>query len=98
MPFAHSNPRFTMWSKAPSIAISLPSRAAAILPHPQEQKLHEVVNSLTFASFNYCVAALTVDRSRRSPSARPAPPPTAILNQYRRLIEVKPCAFGLATS
>jgi hypothetical protein len=76
----------------------LPSRTAAIMPHPHEQKLHEVVNSLTFASFNFCVAALTVDRSRRSPSASPAPPPIVNLNQSRRLIEVRPGFLGrLAT-
>src|SRR5258705_4193116 len=74
--------------------ISLPSRTAATMPHPHEQKLHDVVNSLMFSSFNFCVAALTVDRSRRSPIASPAPPLTVSRNQSRRLIDVAPSVFG----
>ena len=35
--------------------INLPSRTAAIIPHPQEQKLHEFVNSLTFDSLRVAV-------------------------------------------
>ena len=55
MPFTHRDPRFTMWSKSPSMVISLPSRTEATMPQPHEQKLQEVVNSLTSESFNFCV-------------------------------------------
>jgi hypothetical protein len=64
--------------------MSLPSRTAAIMPHPHEQKLHEVVNSLTFASFKFCVAARTVDTSMSPLSASPAPPPAPNLNNCLR--------------
>jgi hypothetical protein len=41
------------------MATSLPSRTEAIMPQPQEQKLQEVVCSVTLASFASRVAALT---------------------------------------
>jgi len=68
------------------MVISLPSRTAAIMPHPQEQKLQEVVNSLKFESFSSFVAALTVRTSMSPPSARPTLPPMLALNQSRRPI------------
>src|SRR6478672_594361 len=55
------------------------------MPHPHEQKLQEVVNSLTFASFNSFVAAFTAGTSRRPPSASPVPPPMLAFSQSRRL-------------
>src|SRR3954449_13316817 len=64
---------------------SLPSRTAAIIPQPHEQKLHEVVNSLTSESFRSLVAARTSETSRRPPSASPAPPPRVSLSRSRRL-------------
>ena len=86
MPFTQRDPRFTMWSKSPSMAISLPSRTDAIMPHPHEQKLQEVVNSLTFESFNFFVAALNVGKSNSPPSASPALPPTAVFSQSLRFM------------
>jgi hypothetical protein len=80
MPFTHSDPRFTMWSKSPSMAISLPSRTEATMPQPQEQKLQEVVNSLMSESFNFCVLARTAATSTRPPRANPAQPRAAVLN------------------
>src|SRR4029077_16544055 len=68
------------------MAISFPSRTAAIMPHPHEQKLQDVVNSLTLASFNFSVAALTAGMSMNSPTASPAAAPTPALNQSRRLM------------
>src|SRR6188768_3216398 len=65
---------------------SLPSRTAAIIPHPHEQKLHEVVNSLTSESFRSCVAARISATSRSPPKARPDPPPTVSLNRSLRLM------------
>src|SRR6185295_5346326 len=64
---------------------SLPSRTAAIIPHPHEQKLHEVVNSLTSESFKSFVAARTAETSRSPPSASPAPPPRVSFNRSLRL-------------
>src|ERR1700746_3590361 len=90
MPFTHSDPRFTMWSQSPSIAINFPSRTAAIIPQPHEQKLHEVVNSLTFASFRFSAAALTLDKSSSPPRASPVPPPIVILSHSRRLTPCVP--------
>src|SRR5215469_6028031 len=84
MPFTHSDPRFTMWSKSPSMAISLPSRTDAIMPHPHEQKLHDVVNSLTWESFKFSVLARTAGRSIRLLSASPAQPPALLLNHSLR--------------
>src|SRR4029077_9295478 len=55
------------------------------MPHPQEQKLHEVVNSLTSESFKFFVAARIAGTSRSPPSASPTPPPTVRLNRSRRL-------------
>src|SRR5262245_34607411 len=69
------------------MAISLPSRTDAIMPHPHEQKLQEVVNSVTFESFSFCVAALIVGTSISPPSASPTPPPTVALNHSLRLID-----------
>src|SRR5262249_50184516 len=68
------------------MAISLPSRTAAIIPHPHEQKLQEVVNSLTFESFNSFVAALTAATSISPPIASPTLPPTLALNHSLRPI------------
>src|ERR1700758_851415 len=85
MPFTHREPRFTMWSKSPSMVINLPSRTVAIMPQPQEQKLQEVVNSLTSESFNFCVLACTAATSTRLPSANPAQPPAAVLNHSLRV-------------
>src|SRR3954447_16833024 len=93
MPFAHSDPRFTTWSKSPSSEMSLPSRTDATMPQPHEQKLHEVVNSLTFASFIFRVAALTVGRSRIASMASPATPPETNFNQRLRSTEVRRCAW-----
>jgi hypothetical protein len=50
------------------------------MPQPQEQKLQEVVNSLTSESFNFCVLARTAATSTRPPSANPAQPRAAVLN------------------
>src|SRR6516225_2060133 len=70
---------------------SVPSRTEAIMPHPHEQKLHEVVNSRTSLSFNCCVAARTEGTSRRPASARPSPPPpTAVLRYSLRLSKESP--------
>src|SRR5215472_17011726 len=72
------------------MAINLPSRTAAIMPQPHEQKLQEVVNSFTFASFKVSVAALTAGKSTRPSSARPALPATATFNQSLRLTDTAP--------
>src|SRR6187431_1338999 len=56
------------------------------MPQPHEQKLHEVVNSLTFESFISCVAVRIARTSRSSPSASPAPPATVRRKRSRRLI------------
>src|ERR1700756_373656 len=85
MPFTHRDPRLTMWSKSPSMAISLPSRTEATMPQPHEQKLQEVVNSLISESFNFCVLACTAATSTRPPSANPAQPPAAVLNHSLRV-------------
>src|ERR1700739_35538 len=85
MPFTHSDPRFTMWSKTPSMVINLPSRTVATMPQPHEQKLQEVVNSLMSESFNFCVLACTAATSTRPPSAKPAQPPAAVLNHSLRV-------------
>src|SRR3954447_26730499 len=55
------------------------------MPQPHEQKLHEVVNSLTFASLKVFAAAFTAGTSRRPPSASPVPPPSVVFSQSRRL-------------
>src|SRR6188508_2396823 len=65
---------------------SLPSRTAAIMPHPHEQKLHEVVNSLTSESFMSCVAARIAGTSMSPPSASPDPPAKVSLKRSLRLI------------
>src|SRR5277367_2658269 len=91
MPFTHKDPRFTMWSKSPSMVINLPSRTEAIIPQPQEQKLQEVVNSVTSESFNFCVLARTASTSTRAPSASPAQPPAATLNHCLRVTPVRVC-------
>src|ERR1700751_4385036 len=100
MPFTHRDPRLTMWSKSPSMAISLPSRTEATMPQPHEQKLQEVVNSLMSESFNLCVLACTAATSTRSPSASPAQPPAAVLNHSLRVTPVRvldesPAAFPI---
>src|SRR6188768_3797096 len=56
------------------------------MPHPHEQKLHEVVNSLTSESFRSFVAARIAGTSRSPPTASPAPPPKVSLNRSLRLI------------
>src|SRR4029077_12744724 len=56
------------------------------MPHPHEQKLHEVVNSLTSESFNSFVAARIAGTSRSPPSASPAPPPRVSRKRALRLI------------
>src|ERR1700745_3894944 len=76
------------------MASSLPSRTDAIMPHPHEQKLQEVVNSLTCESFRLFVAALIVGTSRSPPSARAAPPPTLALSHSLRLMDSAPVARG----
>ena len=48
------------------------------MPQPHEQKLQEVVNSLTSESFNFWVFARTAATSTRPPSATPAQPPAAV--------------------
>src|SRR6185369_17737396 len=85
MPLTQSDPRLTMWSKSPSMAMSLPSRTAAIMPHPHEQKLHEVVYSLTLESFRVLFAALTSPMFNRLATPSPAPPPIAPLSHALRL-------------
>ena len=55
-------------------------------PHPHEQKLHEVVNSLTAESFKSFVAARIAGTSRSPPSASPAPPPRVNLNRSLRVM------------
>src|SRR6187399_2658393 len=55
------------------------------MPHPHEQKLHEVVNSLTSESFRSFVAARTADTSRSPSSARPAPPATVSFKSSLRV-------------
>jgi hypothetical protein len=57
------------------------------MPHPHEQKLQEVVNSLTFDSFMSAVAARMAGTSRSPPTANPEPPPSVSLNRSRRLID-----------
>jgi len=89
MPFTHRDPRFTMWSKSPSMLINLPSRTVATMPHPHEQKLQEVVNSLTSESFRFCVLARTASTSTNAPSASPAQPPAAVLNHSLRVTPVR---------
>src|ERR1700761_5232738 len=88
MPFTHSDPRFTMWSKSPSMEINLPSRTEATMPQPQEQKLQEVVNSLTSESFNFCVLARTAATSTRPPKASPAQRLAPVLNHCLRVTPV----------
>ena len=56
------------------------------MPQPHEQKLHEVVNSLTSESFKSFVAARIAGTSRSPPTASPAPPPTVSLNRSLRVI------------
>jgi hypothetical protein len=89
MPFTHREPRFTMWSKSPSMVINLPSRTVATMPQPHEQKLQEVVNSLTSESFIICVLARTASISTKAPSASPAQPPAAVLNHSLRVTHVR---------
>src|SRR5689334_6447088 len=57
------------------------------MPQPHEQKLQEVVNSLTFDSFMSAVAARMARTSRSPPSASPDPPARVSLNRSRRLID-----------
>jgi hypothetical protein len=54
------------------------------MPHPHEQKLQEVVNSLILESFNSCVLARTTCKSTRLPKASPAQPPAVRLIQSLR--------------
>ena len=55
------------------------------MPHPHEQKLHEVVNSLTSESFKSFVAARTSETSRSPSSARSRSPQRVSLSRSRRL-------------
>src|SRR5580765_521011 len=69
------------------------------MPHPHEQKLHEVVNSLTSESFKSFVAARIAGTSRSPPSASPASPQRVSLNRSLRLIVnlgVPPPSTGLS--
>src|SRR5882672_7090247 len=66
------------------MAINLPSRTEATMPHPHEQKLHEVVNSLILESFSSCVLARNVGISTRLANPRLAHPPAAFRNHSRR--------------
>src|ERR1700756_3573098 len=75
------------------MAISLPSRTAATMPHPHEQKLHDVVNSFTFARLRFLLAALTFCTSTRSLIASPAPPAAATLNHSLRLTGIGTLCF-----
>src|SRR5882672_2104074 len=56
------------------------------MPHPQEQKLHEVVNSLTSESFNCLVADRIAGTSTSRLSASPPPPPRVSRSRSRRLM------------
>src|SRR5262245_8416043 len=67
------------------------------MPQPHEQKLQEVVSSLTLASFNSRVAARTAATSMTPPSAKPTPPPSAVFNHSLRLTGVVP-SIGLTLS
>src|SRR5689334_873969 len=54
------------------------------MPHPHEQKLHDVVNSLTLESFRFCVLARTAGRSTKLASASPAQPPALFFSHSLR--------------
>jgi hypothetical protein len=54
------------------------------MPQPHEQKLQDVVNSLTSESFSFLVSALTAGKSIKVPSAKPAQPPAVVLNHSLR--------------
>src|SRR6516164_8081470 len=56
------------------MAMSLPPRTAATMPHPHEQKLQDVVNSLTSESLRDRVLARTAGTSMRLLKASPAQP------------------------
>src|SRR5436190_21850957 len=56
------------------------------MPQPHEQKLQDVVNSLTADSFKSFVAARIAGTSTSPPSASPAPPPNVSLNRSLRLM------------
>ena len=58
------------------------------MPHPHEQKLHEVVNSLTSESFKSFVAARIAGTSRSPPIANPVPPPTVNFSQSLRFNDI----------
>src|SRR6476620_5125187 len=76
------------------MAISLPSRTAATMPQPHEQKLHEVVYSCTCDNFIFCEAALTVGMSRIPLTANPAPAPRANFSMSLRLTTLfRPCGL-----
>src|SRR4029079_16728502 len=66
------------------------------MPQPHEQKLHDVVNSLTAESFRSFVAARMAGTSRRPPSARPPPPPNVSRNRSRRLMVGRGVSLPLA--
>jgi hypothetical protein len=84
MPFTHSEPPFTTWSKSPSSVTNLPFRTEATMPQPHEQKLQDVVNSLTSESFSFLVSARAAGKSIKVPSAKPAQPPAVVLNHSLR--------------
>src|SRR5690242_13601183 len=56
------------------------------MPQPHEQKLHEVVNSLTSESFRSLVAARTAETSTSPSRARPAAVQKVSLKRSRRLM------------
>ena len=72
------------------------------MPHPQEQKLHEVVTSVTLASLTSFVAARTAVTSITPSSASPTEPPAASCSQRRRLTmalsRLPPQVFGSSGS
>ena len=65
------------------------------MPQPHEQKLHEVVNSVTLVSFSFWASALTAGKSITPPNARPMPPPIATFNQSLRLTDRNSGLLGL---
>src|SRR6187399_1392151 len=61
------------------------------MPHPHEQKLHDVVNSLTSESFMSFVAARTAETSSSPSSARPAPPAKVSFRRSLRVTVLMGC-------
>ena len=67
------------------MVMSFPSRTVATIPQPQEQKLHEVVNSLTSESFIALVAARAAGTSTRPARVSPPAPRKPSPRRSRRL-------------